>query len=146
MTPPISTQRSPDPAVSLDERLLAGAAHLAFLGGFWLVAPLAILVLMRKQSRYVAFHAMQATLLAIAMVPIAIGAWMLAILAQIAGVVFLGEEGASYLFVGLFLLTSIGPALAVAMVGIVAGIRALRGKTWSVPFVGRIARNALAAP
>jgi len=146
MTQPIDTLRSPDRAASSDERVLAGAAHLAIFGGFWLLAPLAIFFYKRKDSPFVAFHALQATLLALAIVPITLGAWMLAIVAQIAGVVFLGEVGASYLFVALFFGCSLAPMLLVLSIGLVAAVRAFRGSTWSIPLVGRFALGILAAP
>jgi uncharacterized membrane protein len=146
MSQPIDTLRSPDRAASSDERVLAGVAHLAICGGIWLIAPLLIFFLKRKDSPFVAFHALQATLLALAIVPITLGAWMLAIVAQIAGVVFLGDARASYLFVGLFFVSAFAPMLLVLGIGLVAGVRAFGGSTWSIPFVGRFARSILAAP
>jgi uncharacterized Tic20 family protein len=50
---------------SQDDRVLAACAHLSFLVGFWLVAPIAIYVVKRKESHFVAFAALQAALVQI---------------------------------------------------------------------------------
>src|SRR5262245_12793426 len=109
--------------VSSDERILAGIAHLALCGGLWLVVPLAIFFYKRKDSPFVAFHALQATLLALAIVPIALGAWMFALVAQIAGTLVLRGPNAAYLFMILFPAAAFAPTLAVLAVGVVAGFR-----------------------
>ena len=128
-----------------DDRLLAGLAHLAFLGGFWLVAPVAIYVLKRKESPFVAFHALQATFLALAAIPFTIGAWILGMALSIGGALLVGERIAP-VFAFTWMFAIILPGLCVAVVALVAGLRALRGESWSIPLLGRLARQVLAAP
>jgi uncharacterized membrane protein len=47
----------------LADRSLAVAAYLGYLVGLWLIAPIAVYLLRRRRSRFVAFHAAQAILL-----------------------------------------------------------------------------------
>ncbi len=58
MTTP--TNALPQSMPSQDDRVLAACAHLSFLAGFWLIAPIAIYVAKRKESHFVAFTALQA--------------------------------------------------------------------------------------
>lgn len=135
----------PDDATTRDDRLLAGLAHLAFLGGFWLVAPVAIYVLKRKESAFVAFHALQATFLALAAIPLTIAAWIVLTAATFGGALLAGERLApAFAFGWMFALVL--PGLCVAMVSLVAGVRAMRGESWSIPVLGRLARQGLTAP
>ena len=38
------------------------------------------------------------------------------------------------------------PGLCVAVVALIAGVRALKGESWSIPILGRLARQVLSAP
>ena len=145
MSQPIDTRRSPDRLPSSDERVLAGVSHLAICGGFWLIAPLAIFLVKRKDSPFVAFHALQATLLALAAVPLGIASWLLALVVSVAGALLLGQDAAAVLPV-LWLGPLLLPMLLVGATGVVAGVRAFHGRTWAIPVIGRFARAILAEP
>ncbi len=55
---------SPSSTISAQaDRWLAVAAYLGMFVGLWLIAPLAVYLLRRRHSRFVAFHAAQAALL-----------------------------------------------------------------------------------
>jgi uncharacterized membrane protein len=138
------TAPGPEPSTR-DDRLLAGLAHLAFLGGFWLVAPVAIYAWKRKESPFVAFHALQAAFLALAAIPLTIVTWVMLAALTIGGAMLSGERGAGVLAFG-WLFALVLPGLCVALVALVAGLRALRGERWSIPILGRIAQRVLEAP
>jgi hypothetical protein len=60
-TPPSAVGSAPALQPSTEERLLAAAAHLTLFMGFWIVGPLVLYFWQKERSRFVAFHAVQAT-------------------------------------------------------------------------------------
>lgn len=105
---------------------------------------MAIYVLKRKDSPFVAFHALQAAFLALAAIPLTLVAWVGLMALNIGAAVALGGRAP-----GVFLASWFGalllPGLMVAGLAIVAGLRALRGESWSIPVLGRIAQGVLSA-
>lgn len=94
------------------------------------ITGIAFLVL-EKQSRFVRFHAMQSTLVGIAMVVVNV---VLSVFSAVLGrIPFIGWMFA--LFIGLgFALLSLGLWLALMF-------QAYQGKEWELPIVGEHARN-----
>jgi uncharacterized Tic20 family protein len=133
-------------APSKEERVLAGIAHLALYGGFWLIAPIGLYFYKKKDSPFVAFHAVQACLLQVAAVPLGIAGLVLGL----AGAAVLGGVGVSNrseILAGIAPLSVIGgatlPGLLILFVSTVAGVRALRGREWMIPGIGRLAKSLI---
>jgi uncharacterized protein len=134
-------------ATTQDERTMALLAHVLQLIGWW-IAPL-IIFLVKRDSRFVSFHALQALLLQICHVIVAIGAvvlWMVFMFTTIArqGV----GHGAPpppmfFVFFPLIWLVFLGFWVLVLVVAIVYGIKAGRGEWAEYPVLGGIARNIL---
>jgi len=136
------------PAHSQESRLLAACAHLSFLVGFWFVAPIAIYVIKRKESRFVAFHAMQAAVLHLLFwVGSAVATGLVMVGSIILGVSFHANHGAeiAFSFVALspFLIFGLG-MMAILGIGAWAAYSAWEGNTWSIPIAGGIARRIIA--
>jgi len=60
MSDPTMSQAQCDPELTADEKAYAGLSHALMLSTWW-IAPL-IIYFMKKESRFVRFHAMQALL------------------------------------------------------------------------------------
>jgi hypothetical protein len=135
---------APSAALTQENRLLAALAHLSFITGFWFVAPIAIYVIKRKESRFVAFHALQAVL-----VQVVFGVVMT--LGFIGFIVLMAVAGSSRddALAGLIFALPLG-GFALALLGLftvhaVAAFRAWRGEGWSIPLVGGLARAIMGA-
>lgn len=129
---------------SQDDRLLAAAAHLSFITGFWLCAPIAIYVIKRKESRFVAFQALQAALV---QVLFGVGSgffvfvWVvLSAAAGLSGRHELGAIAALLPFLGLF-----GGGLGLLAMHLVAAYASWRGQAFSIPVAGHLARAVISA-
>jgi uncharacterized membrane protein len=109
------------------------------------VAPVAIYVLKRKESPFVAFHALQAAFLALAAIPLTIAAWVGLVAGSVVTAMLIGERAQAVLLAG-WLGALLLPGLIIAALAIVAGLRALQGERWSIPVLGRIAQGVLSAP
>lgn len=137
-----STELSP----SSDERTMATLAHVLQLVGWW-IAPL-IILLVKRDSRFVSFHALQALLLQVVYMfvwGVGMVAWIVLILATVAQ--HSGSQNAPpplVLFIfPLFWLVAMGLWVAMLVIAIVYGIRAGRGEWAEYPVIGRIARQFL---
>jgi uncharacterized Tic20 family protein len=130
---------------SQDDRLMAAVAHLSFFVGFWLVGPIAFYVVKRKESRFVAFHAMQALVAHVLSMAFGIfGVIVFAVGMGIAGVTAQREPAA--LVVMLVLLLVFGAfGVGVAVINAVAAYKAWVGEMWSIPVAGRIAHGIMGA-
>ncbi len=144
MTADQPAERSP----SGEECLLAGVAHLALFGGFFVIGPLAIYFWKRAESRFVAFHAAQAivvSVLALAFGGVAAFALFPAMIAVGLGLSRASEvaaiAGVAALYLGLCL-AGVLPFL-LALIG---AWRSFHGRWWSMPIVGRVAARMLDAP
>ncbi|MFZ0310994.1 MAG: DUF4870 domain-containing protein [Candidatus Sulfotelmatobacter sp.] len=131
-----------------DERTMGTLAHvLQLVGGF--IAPL-IIFLIKRDSRFVSFHALQALLLQalyFLVVMLMMGAIFAAV---IAGVAFhqpaAGNNSLPPAFVILFPVVWLGMMgwwVFILVVAIVYGIKAGRGEWAEYPALGRLARRIL---
>lgn len=146
---PVVTAR---PALPEEDRIVAALAHVGLFFGFWLIAPVVVYVMKRKQSAHASFHAAQAFVLWALHIPFslfaAIGGIVLSVvLASMAEAGARGGHGHGEIFAGLGVLGFLGclgiPTLAFFAVSIVAAVRAYNGTTWSIPLVGGIAKKLM---
>ncbi len=127
--------------------MLAACAHLSFLVGFWFVAPIAIYVIKRKESRFVAFHALQAAVLHFLFwVGSGVAAGFVVVGSIILGVSLQANRGAEVVFSLLafapFLIFGLA-MMAILVTHAFAAWSAWEGNTWSIPIAGSIARRIL---
>jgi uncharacterized protein len=115
-----------------DERLMAMLAYLLAFPTLF-VGPLIIYLIKKDQSRFVAFHALQALLLHLLLY--AVGA-VFGILGLVLGFVGLGLVMAP---VGCLLMPALG--LAVAIIKIIGLVRSYAGQWYVAPVVGPIAQG-----
>jgi uncharacterized Tic20 family protein len=132
---------------SQNERAIAMLAHVLQIFT-WFVGPL-IIYLVKRDSRFVAFHALQALMLQgicfVGGILMTIG-WFAV---PIAGTALEGGPGKSsngppvvvIVFLALFGLLSIGMMLLMLVVSIVYGIKAANGEWAEYPLIGRLARR-----
>jgi hypothetical protein len=135
----------PAPAPSQDDRLMAAVSHLSFFVGFWLIGPIVFYAIKRHESRFVAFHAMQALVAhVLSAVLAALGAVVFFVGAGVAGVAAQRQPAA--LVAVLALAVGLGAFyLSLAVVNAVAAYKAWIGELWSIPLAGRIARGIIGA-
>jgi uncharacterized Tic20 family protein len=129
---------------SQDDRMLAAVAHLSFLVGFWLVAPIAIYCVKRKESRFVAQYALQA---AFVQLLFGIGTALFVVTC----VVLLAAVGASGRY-ELGVMATLVPILGllsggtgILAVHAYAALRAWQGKELSIPIASHLARAIMNA-
>lgn len=132
------------PMMTQEDRLFAAVSHLSFFTGFWLVAPIAVYVIKRKQSRFVAFHALQAALLQVIFGALTVvGAIVFVVLGVIAGVLHSPALVAVLTIVPLLALAA--GSLALCTIHAVAAYAAWQGRTWTIPVAGRLASGIIGA-
>jgi uncharacterized membrane protein len=123
---------------------MAAVAHLSFFTGFWLVAPLAIYAIKRKESRFVAFHALQAALVHVLY---GMGSVFATVLVFVAGGLAAGlghdnpAAAIALTLVSIAILVLVGMGWLVTHCVLAYG--AWQGHEWQVPIVGRVARGIL---
>ena len=134
-----------DYAPTQDERTMATLAHvLQIVGSF--IAPL-IIFFLRRQSRFVSFHALQAVFLQLVYM-ILWGGFLVVWLAFIFGT--MASSGKSepppliFILFPLLLLFGMGMWVLVLVTAIVYGIKAGKGEWVAYPVIGRWARRVLA--
>jgi uncharacterized membrane protein len=130
---------------SQDDRMMAAVAHLSFFVGFWLVAPIAFYVVKRKESRFVAFHAMQAVVAHVLSVAIGVFGVIAFAVGMALGAVTAEREPAALIVAVVLALAFVAVGVAVAVVNAVAAYKAWVGEMWSIPIAGRIARGIMGA-
>jgi uncharacterized membrane protein len=113
----------------------------------WWIAPLAIL-LIKRDSKFVSFHALQALLLQavyvltiIAGLVLAFGVFVLAVALAPEGRNALPPE--IYFLMPVLWLSWMGMGVVVLLGGIVYGVKAGRGEWAEYPFLGQLARRML---
>jgi len=126
---------------------MATLAHALQLVGGW-IAPL-IIFLVKRQSRFVSFHALQALLLQIVhvvlMIILGIG-WFIAIFSTI--MMHSTDKAASppisfFIMLPLFWLGIVAIGITTLVIAIVYCIKAGRGEWAEYPVLGRLARKIL---
>ncbi|MCC6525464.1 MAG: DUF4870 domain-containing protein, partial [Polyangiaceae bacterium] len=125
--PTVPTAPTVQTAPTEEERLLGAAAYLMTFIGAWIIGPLVIYFWKGKTSRFVAFHAIQATV---------VTAWLLAL--SIGAAVFMWFWMLLIVRIGFDLYlpaVSIGGLLALVPVvlAVVAAWKAFQGKIWAIP-------------
>jgi uncharacterized Tic20 family protein len=140
----------PPPAVvavaspSQDDRLLAAVAHLSFFAGLWLIGPAAIFLLKRKESRFVAFHALQAALVQVVFGVLFAAGLVLMMFGGFAAGLSRSEGamiGVSIVSMALMLLAPLGVITTHCLFAYGAWL----GRSWRLPFGARIADAILRA-
>jgi uncharacterized membrane protein len=127
-----------------DERTFALLAHLLQIIAGWLGAL--IILLVRRESRFVSFHALQVLLLQLAhfalMVVFGLCGFFIFFLFALAphGQ---GPSPMPFLFFPMFMLAWFGPWVAIVVMGIVYGVRANQGEWAEYPILGQLARRIL---
>jgi uncharacterized membrane protein len=113
----------------------------------WWIAPLAIF-LIKRNSKFVSFHALQALLLQAVYVLTIIAGLVLALGVFVLAAV-LSPEGKNtfppefYFLMPVLWLSWMGMGVTVLLAGIVYGVKAGRGEWAEYPYLGRLARNIL---
>jgi uncharacterized Tic20 family protein len=144
MTTAAPAATAPAATPSQDDRTLAAVAHLSFLAGFWLVAPIAIYVVKRKESRFVSLYALQAAFVQIlAGVGTAFFVAICVVLMAAIGISGRQELAAIAALVPIFGVLSGGAS--VLAVHLYAAFRAWQGKDLSIPIAGHLARAIMNA-
>jgi uncharacterized membrane protein len=133
---------SGDLVVSRDERMLASAAYLAALAGFWLIVPAVLYFWKGRQSRFLGFHAVQAVMLQVALIPITtigvgVAAVIVLLLEGIGGK--MGGAVAALIFFFVIGIALMIPAAATLWMGLCA----LRGQPRKLPLLGRWASRVV---
>jgi uncharacterized protein len=127
-----------------DERSMATLAQVLQLVGGW-IAPL-IILLIKRESRFVSFHALQVLLLQIVHVMVWMGI-MVAWLAVIFVFALQGSHGKPPLVIFLvFPMIWVGAMavwIVILVIAIIYGIKANRGEWAEYPLLGGIARRIL---
>ncbi len=129
-----------------DERTMATLAHALMIIGAW-IAPL-IIFLIKRDSKFVSFHALQALLYQIALLMI----WMVFMAAWMGmffGAIF--RQGAThgqppaafFIFFPFIWLGATGIGIVTVVVAIVYAIKAGRGEWAEYPVLGGLARKIL---
>lgn len=131
-----------------DERTMATLAHALQIIGTW-IAPL-IIFLIRRQSRFVAFHALQALLLQIVhtilVIVLVIGIFITVFASVIPGIQ--GHPSgqppvAIFLVFPLVWICIFTMSIGVLAIAIIYAIKAGRGEWADYPVLGRLARRML---
>jgi uncharacterized membrane protein len=129
-----------------DERTMATLAHILQVVGWW-IAPL-IILLLKRESRFVSFHALQALLLQIAYVFLLVmfmGLWFVFFFLMVAQHPAAHGAPPPAMFV-LFPLVWLGFMAAwtlMLVIAIVYAIKAGRGEWAEYPVLGRMSRKIL---
>ncbi len=138
------------PELSQDEKAYAGLAHALMISTWW-IGPL-IIYLIRKQSRFVSFHALQALFWQIILTALNV-VGMGGFFAIMMFTVLSASDGhpphsdrpplALFIVLPLFWLVMMG-GLAISMtLGIMYCLKAMRGEWAGYPLIGRWARRII---
>lgn len=142
MTPSEATPTD-TPAPDQSQRSLAALAYFGHLLGLWLVAPVAIYLLRRQHSHFVAHHAARAFLLHLLFVPLGAALAIVSFYLGIGAYALLGgvtsiNPGANLGITMLTLgLTGLAPLAILLLITLVAAMRALRGRLDCSSWLGR---------
>jgi uncharacterized protein len=132
---------------TLDERTMAILAHMLQIVGLW-IAPLIIFVV-KRESRFVSFHALQALLLQVLylfLMGLGVVFWFgTVVLTMVAGHASGSSSSppAFFIFMPMLWLDWMSIWGAMVVVAIVYGVKAGRGEWAEYPYLGRLARKIL---
>lgn len=124
-----------------EEQTLSFLAHFLQIFG-WFVAPLTI-YLLRRDSKFVAFHAMQALLWQIVYIAFHILAFVVFFVGMFSSIATQqkGPPPAIIFLFPLLWLFFMGGWLLTLILGIVYGVRSMRGEWAAYPVIGRWAKR-----
>ena len=130
---------------SSEDRMVAAVAYLSWFVGMYLVVPVGIFFWARDRSRFVTFHAIQATLLALMMAVAAAVSTVGYFIVMIVAALIDAAVGAELVFLlgGAFFVTVV--LLLPAIAALYAAWCAFHGDTWRIPLIGWLADRVLAA-
>jgi len=109
------------------------------------MAPIAIYVIKRKDSRFVALHAIQAALVQVLFGAVTVVASVVAVFVSALGMFLARSEGLAMLVTMLPLLAFAFGCLTLLTLHLIAAYRAWRGDAWQIPVVGSLARAIMGA-
>ena len=145
MTFPEQGTATSEPVPTQDERSMATLAHVLQLVGAF-IAPL-IIFFLRRNSRFVSFHALQAVFLQLAYMVVWMGAMVVWFVFVFGTVAAGGKSGPPqpmfFVFFGLLWVLGLGLWLAVLVTAIVYGLKAGKGEWAAYPVIGGWARRVL---
>lgn len=146
--PPVPNAGHTTPTTS-NERLLAGAAYLGYLTGFWFVLAGAIYVWQRERSRFVAHHALRAVLLHLSVILVLVASYALFFGCVVAAAALSGPDGrelgaaAGPLMTVVSILAAMLPWVIHLIVAVHSAIRAFQGKIETRSWLGRAVERLL---
>jgi uncharacterized membrane protein len=128
-----------------EERINVGAAYLSVFIGLWFFAPLALYLWKGKSSRFVAFHAAQAIVLHLAMIPTVFVGDVLGLVAYGAldSLRLPGVGGRLLMELVFYTPVGLGTSLPLFLT-VWMGIAATRGHGRALPLLGRWAEHLAA--
>jgi len=124
-----------------EERVLATVAYAVMLTGAF-VLPLALYLWKRKESPLIAFHALQAIFLWLAVVPLSFIAVMAMSMLPVLVSVVVGSEIPPIALIAMWL-AGIAFYGGLLLLALRAAIGAYRGERKEIPIIGRIAARVL---
>ena len=136
-----SAQPHPPAGPSNEYRLFAAGAHLGWAVGFPVVAPIVIYMMKKEQSRFVAFHALQAIIWSILSMALLFLLLFASLTVPLALTLAAQDErvmGVTMMWTWLAALVPRGIFLPFSCV---AAIKAYRGEEYELPIAGRLARR-----
>ena len=131
-------------APTQDERTLALLAHLLQIISGWL-GPL-IILLIKRESKFVSFHALQALLLQVAHLVLMVVLGFCAFFMFFLFAMIPSSHVPSpfpILIVPMFFLAWLGPWITIVVLGILYGMRASQGEWAEYPVLGTLAKKFL---
>ena len=144
LTPPVPGQTVAAPPTQ-EDRMVAAVSYLSWLVGMYLVVPIAIFFWARDRSRFVSFHAIQATVLGLMMAGAAAVATVGYFIVLMVAAMFGAAVGAELAF----LLSGAAFVVLVVLLPTIATLYAawcaFHGDTWRIPLIGRLANRVLTA-
>jgi uncharacterized protein len=137
----------PNYETTADERSMATLAHVLQVVGAW-IAPLIIFII-RRESKFVAFHALQALFLQICYLIVMVCGMVVFMVTMIASIAASGAHNNSqppvaiFVFFPLLWLLIMGFWVMVLITAIMYGIKANRGEWAQYPVIGGWVRRIL---
>ena len=134
-----------EPVPTADERTMATLAHVLQMVG-WFIAPL-IIFFLKRESRFVSFHALQAVFLQLVYLLVWI-AFTLVWFAFLFGTIFTGPKSGPppplfFILVSLVWVISMGTWVLLLATAIIYGVKAGKGEWAEYPVIGGWARKVL---
>jgi uncharacterized Tic20 family protein len=134
---------APPAELTQDEKAYAGLAHALMISTWW-IGPL-VIFLIRRSSRFVSFHALQALLWQIIFTLAYIGCFLLLFAVMFTTVATMPQDKAAeapfptglFLVMPFFWLVMMGGFVITLTLGIIYTLKAMRGEWAAYPIIGR---------